>query len=368
MSASFGSWLATRSAGGIEIAPGVSTPRSFGDPRREHLATRRAGGLFDFSFMQCAEIEGSRALECIEALQTRRLAALRVGRIAYTLLLREDGSVRNDATVWRLAADRFWVFTGRRPDHAALVDFAAGFDIAVPPLADRAVVAIQGDISRRTLERALPGVDLAALAYYGFLEARFAEKQCWIARLGYSGETGYEIVISENAGPELWDELLADGIDAGLVECGFDAIDSLRIEAGHILFTHELASPVTPLELGFGRLVDFVGRDFVGARALGRMRSEAPARRLIGLLPADAQGPDAQEEAEAGVPAALADGTAVMTSACQSPLLERRIGIGFAAAADASPGSMVTLRGGGRARIARLPFYDPPKVLARRGR
>ena len=365
MSAPLASWLAMRSAGAIEIAPGIATPKSFGDPRREHLATRRAGGLFDFSFMQCTEIEAPRALECVEAMQTRRLAALRVGRIAYTLLLREDGSVLNDATVWRLAADRFWIFTGRRADHPILADFAAGFDIAVPPREDRAVIAIQGDIGRRTLARVLPGVDLVSLAYYGFLEARFAETPCWIARLGYSGETGYEIVIAENMAPALWDALLAAGIDAGLVQCGFDAIDSLRIEAGHILFTRELASPVTPFELGFGRLVDFVGRDFVGARALRGHRWEAPARRLVGLLPADQKETAAQEEA--GVPGMLADGTAVLTSACSSPLLERRIGIGFAAAADASPGSMVSLRRGGRARVARLPFYDAPKVLARRG-
>jgi aminomethyltransferase len=172
-------------------------------------------------------------------------------------------------------------------------------------------------------------------------------------------------VIAENMAPALWDALLAAGIDAGLVQCGFDAIDSLRIEAGHILFTRELASPVTPFELGFGRLVDFVGRDFVGARALQVHRWEAPARRLVGLLPADQKETAAQEEA--GVPGMLADGTAVLTSACSSPLLERRIGIGFAAAADASPGSMVSLRRGGRARVARLPFYDAPKVLARRG-
>jgi len=361
LSTSFASWLAQRSAGQIEFAPGVATPRSFGDPAREHLATRRAGGLFDFSFMQCAELAGPRALECVEALQTRRLVGLAAGRIAYTLLLRDDGSVRNDATVWRLERDRFWVFTGRRGDHADIAAFAQSFDVAVPPMAERAVVAIQGDISRRTIERALPAIDLAALPYYGFSAARFAGTDLWIARLGYSGETGFEIVIDEAAAPALWQALLAAGADAGLVECGFDAADSLRIEAGHILFTRELAAPVTPFELGFGRLVDFHGRDFVGARALRHARFAEPQRRLVGLVPAG--------EAQSGVqvPRDLDEGTAAMTSDCYSPLFERRIGIGFAAAADAPPGSSVALLGGGRARVARLPFYDPAKVLARRG-
>jgi aminomethyltransferase len=362
LTASFASWLARRSAEQIEFAPGVATPRSYGDARREHLATRRAGGLFDFSFMQCAEIVGSRALDCVEALQTRRLVGLSPGRIAYTLLLRDDGSVLNDATVWRFKGDRFWVFTGRRADHAAIASFATDFDIAIPPEADRAVIAIQGDIGRRAIERVLSGIDLGALPYYAFREVRFGETECWIARLGFSGETGYEIVIADGVAPALWDALLAAGADAGLVECGFDATDSLRIEAGHILFTRELASHVTPFELGFGRLLDFVGRDFVGARALRQTRWDAPRRRLVGLLPA------VGSEAQTGVPAELDEGTAVMTSACWSPLFERRIGIGFAAASVAAPGSAVALRGGGRAQVARLPFYDPAKVLARRSR
>ena len=334
-------------------------PRSFGDPRREHLATRRAGGLFDFSFMQCAELEGSRAVECVEALQTRCLAVLPPGRIAYTLLLRDDGSVLQDATVWRLDRHRFWMFTGRRADHAAIACFAAGFDIDVPPMADRAVIAVQGDISRWTIERCL-GVDLSALRYYGFVFARFGNAECWIARLGYSGEAGYEIVIAESVAHALWEALLASGVESGLTECGFDATDSLRIEAGHILFTRELGTRVTPFELGFGRLVDLAGRDFVGASMLRAKRWEVPERRLVGLLPAD------EGAAHAGVPLEMDEGKAVMTSVCFSPLFERRIGVGFAAAADASPGVSVQLVGGGRARVARLPFYDPPKVLPRR--
>ena len=358
----FASFLATRSAGQVEFAPGVATPRSFGDAAREHLATRRAGGLFDFSFMQCADIAGPRALECVEALQTRRLAGLATGRIAYTLLLRDDGSVLNDATVWRFAWDRFRVFTGRRADHAAVATFAAGFDVQVPPMDDCAVIAIQGDISRPTIERALPGMDLAALPYFGFRAVRFADADCWIARLGYSGETGYEIAIAGAAAPALWEALLAAGTDAGLVECGFDAANSLRIEAGHVLFTRELAAPVTAFELGFARLVDFHGRDFVGAQALRRSRWDEPQRRLVGLVPAG------ESPSDANVPGTLDDGTAAMTSDCFSPLFERRIGIGFAAAEDTRPGSSVALVGGGHARVARLPFYDPSKALARRGR
>jgi aminomethyltransferase len=361
VTAEFSSWLARRSAEQMDLAPGVATPRNFGDAHREHLATRFAGGLFDFSFMGCTAISGPDALDCVNALQTRGLGTLRPGRIAYTLLLREDGSVLNDATVWCVDSDLFWVFTGRRADHAYISRYSAPFNVEI---ADRsqshAVVAVQGVTSRRTIEQCLPGTALAALPYYGFQRAPFEGPECWIARLGYSGETGYELVVLDSVASALWQRLLAQGARDGVAECGFDAIDSLRIEAGHILFTRELASPVSPLELGLARFVEFDRRDFCGEQPLQARRWSGAPRRLVGLLPAHG------DEAEAGLPDRLADGSAVMTSACWSPLLERRLGIGFVNARDAHPGTMVELRSGGRARVARLPFYDPAKVLPRR--
>ena len=361
MTSAFASWLAGRANGQIEFAPGIATPRRFSDPRLEHLATRRMGGLFDFSFMSCTDIRGTGALACVNALQTRRLDALRPGRIVYTLLLREVGTVLNDATVWRLGKDRFWVFTGRRADSLFIAQFGTVFDVEIADRgAAQAVIAVQGDISRRTIEQCFPRISLATLPYFGFARAMFGAVECWIARLGYSGETGYELVIADAAAASLWQALLDAGRGAGLVECGFDAVDSLRIEAGHILFTRELATPMTPFELGFSRLVDFDQRAFYGAQALRRNRRKEPTRRLVGLLPAE------DAEVEVGVPGRLDDGSAVMTSACWSPLLERHIGMGFVSSRDADLGTVVRLGSGARARVARLPFYDPAKVLPKR--
>ena len=361
MTAAFSSWLADRSAEQVDLAPGITTPRNFGDPRREHLAARRAGGLFDFSFMGCTAIGGSGAVECVNALQTRGLATLRPGCIAYTLLLRADSSVLNDATVWRLDADHFWVFTGRRADYKAIVQHSAQFDVEISERsASQAVIAVQGEISRHVIEQCFPNSGLAALPYFSFQRTLFEGAECWIARLGYSGETGYELVVANAAAPALWQALLVEGAGAGLVECGFDAIDSLRIEAGHILFTRELVSLVTPLELGLARWVDFDGHEFCGREALLRRRWREPQRRLVGLLPAH------DAETELSLPERLADGSAIMTSARWSPLLGRRLGMGFVAARDAYPGTTVRLGSGIRAQVARLPFYDPAKLLPRR--
>jgi len=313
--------------------------------------------------MGCAAIGGPDALAAVNALQTRGLDTLQPGGIAYTLLLHNDGSVLNDATVWRLDRDFFWVFTGRRADYAHIAQFGTQFNIEIAERSEsHAVIAVQGEISRNVIEHCFPGAKLAALPYFGFQRALFWGTECWIARLGYSGETGYELVVANAAASALWEALIARGADAGLLECGYDAIDSLRIEAGHILFTHELASPVNPLELGLGRFVDFDRQEFCGRQALRAQRWQEPRRRLAGLLPAHG------DEAEPGPPKHLADGSAVMTSACWSPLLERRLGIGFVTARDAHPGTTVRLRSGGHAQVARLPFYDPARLLPRRAR
>jgi len=356
----FSAFLAGRSAEMLAFEPGVSTPRRFSDSRREHMAVRCAAGLFDFSFMGCVEITGSASLGLLHSVQTRTLSALPVGRIAYTLLLREDGSVLNDATVWRLDPDRYWLFAGRRSDIESIRRTPRASNPVAEDLSQRhAVIAVQGSVAWRTIERCFRGQTLEPLPYYGFLRLRFADRACWLARIGYSGESGYELVTADEAAPALWQALLEHGRDSRLLECGFDATDSLRIEAGHILFTRELASPVTPGELGLGRLIDYYHADYCGKSALRAQRWSAPRRRLVGLLPAR------EVAATEHVPQDISARCGVLTSACWSPLYERTLGLGFVNTEDARPGTAVTLQGGTRASVARLPFYDPGKFLAR---
>ena len=357
----FAEFLSGRSAATLTVAPGVTTPRRFSGARREHLSTRATAGLFDFSFMGCVEISGAASLTFLNSLQTRALDRLQPGRIAYTLLLRDDGTVLNDATVWHLADGRYRLFIGRRSDVELITRDASNFEVTVRDTTQQhAVMALQGPASFSIIERCFAAKPLNAIPYYSFETLDFAGSDCQLARIGYSGETGYELVIADAAAPALWQALLAAGANAGLLECGFDAADSLRIEAGHLLFTRELALAVTPLELGLARFVDFYRTPFRGAPALQAQRWRAPRRRLVGLLP------PADPAADRGLPERSARGNAVMTSTCWSPLYRRCLGIGFVAAEDAYPGTRVRLNSGMRAQIARLPFYDPGRSLPRR--
>jgi len=349
----------------LTVGLGVTVPQRFSDPAAEHLATRQAAGLFDFSFMGCAEIAGVEAGDYLDYLQTRNLAGLKPGRIAYTLLLHEDGSVLSDATVWNLGEGQFALFVGRREDLAHLARLATGYSATVVDRStDHAVLALQGPEAGRILRECLAPEPLPLVAYYGFASIALGRGHGWLARIGYSGESGYELIVPPDAAQALWERLVAAGKPFGLAECGFEAADTLRIEAGHLLFARELAARVSPSELALERLVEPYGRKFHG----GAAQRKVPRHRLVGLLPYS-RGRLTREQLmpAAGQPLPyLREGTAVVTSACFSPILDAYLALGFTGLGDHYPGTRVTLGEELYARVARLPFYDPAKVLARR--
>ena len=291
----------------------------------EHLVTRRAAGLFDFSFMGLYEFSATSALV---RLQTRRLADFAPGQAAYTLLLNDDGSVFNDATVWNLGSDRWWLFTGRRSD------FARFHDQARDRSGEHAIVALQGPLSGRVLARLVGEEIVRQLRYFRFIETR----GMLVARLGYSGELGYELLVPSTDEQALRASLLGAGRADGLCECTFDAANSLRIESGYVLFDREIDGRANPRELGLERLVN-------------RPCEFAFSRKLVGVEILEDK---AQEDSP----------VVTVTSECFSPTLGVRIGLGFASP-QTDIGHQVRLQDGRMARVARLPFYDRDKKRPR---
>ncbi len=343
-------WFASRRVALLDLPTGGRVPRRFGDPAAEHRATRTRAGLFDFSFMGAWDFNGAAGCAALARMQTRNLRALPVGRIAYSLLLDEHGAVVIDATVWRLGADAYRLFTGRPSDAARIARLCATF--GVQP-ADRcgadAVIALQGPASAAVLARIIGRAAVEALPYFGFIDAVAGGHAVRIGRLGYSGELGYELLVERARGQALWELLQAAGEDAGIAECGFEAADTLRIESGYVLFTHELAANATPRELGLERLVDASHGPFVGREALRRARFSPPARRLVGL-----------ELGASGAPSYAVRRRAALTSACVSPTFGAAIGMGFVEPSVATGGVAYT-DDGRRAIVRRLPFYDAPR-------
>jgi glycine cleavage system aminomethyltransferase T len=298
------------------------------DAIEQHLRTRRAAGLFDFSFMGLYEFRDS---EAVARVQTRAVGALERGQAAYTLLLNDDGSVFNDATVWNLGDGRWWLFTGRPGDFAWIRDRAEARDRS----GEHAILALQGPASGRILARLVGEELVRQLRYFRFVESG----AMWIARLGYSGELGYELLVPRSARRTLTRSLLDLGAPEQLCECGFEAADSLRIESGYVLFDREIDGKANPAELGLARLVAPAKAAF------------ASKRLLVGMEIEDRAGSDGFVSADA-------------TSECWSPMLQKHVALGFVHP-GALPDERVRLADRRAARIVPLPFYDPQRKRPR---
>lgn len=355
-----------------ELATGVAVPTHFADLDSEHRAVRNAAGLFDFSFMSCFEFSGSDSVRFLNWIQTRNIAHLAPGQIAYTLLCRADGSVFIDATVWSLGDNRYWLFTGRRSDLDYVMSSASMFDIQVCDRSgEYSVMALQGPHSKSILEVVGLAEKDFDLRYFRFSRRKFAQTEVLVARIGYTGERGYELLIKSQDAVALWTHLTDEGQRFGLKECGFSAANSLRIEAGYILFANELTHCVTPYSLGYTHLVrQPMLHRFMGASGLRQQFNRPPAVRLVGLVPTQDGGNVAAEmpksySDERPSMLVVSKGRAMLTSLAWSPLFQSWRGMGYVHASDGYPGSLVHCADGVRARVARLPFFDPPRARAR---
>lgn len=346
-------WFARRGVPMQPLASGGQVPLRFSSPEAEHQATRQRAGLFDFSFMGAWDFQGAAAGEALARLQSRDPQRLAPGRIAYTLLLDDAGLVFIDATIWRLGPQHWRLFTGR-PSDASHIEAQA--QRAGATVQDRcghdAVLALQGPRSAAILAALLGPALLRELPYFGFAETRFEGLRLLLGRIGYSGELGYELLLEQAGAERLWQALLEQGRAQGLLECGFESADMLRIECGHILFTSELASPVCPAALGLQRLVEAAHCARTGLPG-GLAACKPPARRLAGLV-------FPQDSAARGRRGWLAR----ISSECYSPSLGRRVALAWLPV-RAQPGDEARCEDGRAARVSALPLLGSTRVHPR---
>src|SRR5262245_25376276 len=224
----------------------------FGEPAAEARACRSACALFDFSFLECAQVRGGAARQVVEAFTGRSLAQLPIGKIRYALRVDPAGHLLADLTVWRTGEESYEVMSGRHEDIVDLIDCARP-DVIVTAL-ERATFAVQGPASLEAVRHLGATANIEALPYFGFTETMLDGIPCRIGRLGYSGEPGFEIICPKQSADRLWQALADHARPAGSI-----ALDLLRIEAGFVLFSNEFRLPVTPAEAGLGKFYDRPG-------------------------------------------------------------------------------------------------------------
>lgn len=329
----------------------------------EHRATRAAAGLFDVSHMGEVEVTGPGALDSVQQLITNNAARLGVGQGLYSPMCAPHGGILDDLTVFRLGDERFLFVVNAATaakDAAWIMDHTHDAR-ALDRSAELALLALQGPRAPAILQ-ALTRVDLVALPSFHIRDdVPVAGLRCLVARTGYTGEDGFEIACPWDGAPDLWDALLGAGRRHGLVPVGLGARDTLRLEAGYMLYGSDIDETTSPLEAPLGWTVKFEKPAFIGRDALLRQREGGVARRLVGF-----------EMLERAIPRhgypLLADGvrTGAVTSGTFGPWVGKSVGMGYVGALHAQAGMALAVEIRGKrapARIVKLPFYRRPRRL-----
>ena len=338
-------------------------PLRYGSEKAEHMAVREAAGIFDLSHMGEIRVTGPQAAAALDHSLIGHLSKVKVGRARYTMLTDASGGVLDDLIVYRLGEDDYLVVANavNAPvvaDH--LVERAADFDARVIDESDEySLIAIQGPRAAEILTP-LTGTDLESLRPFAVYERTVAGHPVLLARTGYTGEDGFEIFIKPaDKAPAIWEALTAKGSRSGLLPAGLSARDTLRLEAGMLLYGQELTAELTPFDAGLGRLVKFDKGDFVGRKALEEASRTARPRRLIGLV---SRGRRPLRKGQS----VLRDGEGVgtITSGAPSPTLGRPIAMAYVDGdLDTGTGAFtVDVRGRGEAvDVVELPFHQRQK-------
>ncbi len=309
---------------------GWDMPVSYGSQKEEHHAVRRHAGVFDVSHMTILDLTGERKQEFLRVLLANDVAKVSdPGKALYTCMLNEAGGVIDDLIVYYFDPSNYRLVVNaatRDKDLAWIRRQAAEFAVDVSERDELAMLAVQGPDARE-LAAVVVGDTwreqaLALKAFYGMHAG-----DLFVARTGYTGEDGWEIVMPAARAGQIWDALL----EAGVAPCGLGARDTLRLEAAMNLYGTDMDEDVSPLEAGLGWTIAWepAERAFIGRGALQEKRADTGRQRFVGLL-LEAKG------VLRGHQSIIVDGVGegVITSGGFSPTIERSIALARVPAGD----------------------------------
>ena len=267
---------------------GWEMPVQFSGISREHEAVRNTAGMFDISHMGKFTLQGKNLISQLQPLVPSDLSRLQPGQAQYTVLLNPQAGIIDDIIVYyqgedtigiqkafiivnaaTSAKDKAWLLQHLDLDKVQFQDLSP----------DKALIAVQGPKAIKYLQP-LVLEDLQLIKAFGHLEATLLGKPAFLARTGYTGEDGFEVMVDPNVGVELWLSLY----NAGVIPCGLGARDTLRLEAAMALYGQDIDDTTTPLEAGLGWLVHLDTKgEFIGREILAQQKATGVQRRLVGL-------------------------------------------------------------------------------------
>ena len=260
---------------------GWELPQQYTSIRDEHLAVRKAAGLFDVSHMGRFRIKGDAGLGFVDGLVTNDLRSVAIGHEQYGLLCNERGGIIDDLVVSRLDDGVLVVVnaSNREKDLAWFKSHAPSGVEVEDRTFELALIAYQGPRAQELL----PAKGLDEIPYFGFHAGEVAGEEAVISRTGYTGEDGFELFISSDRVGDVWDAILESGRPHGALPAGLGARDAARLEAALRLWGNDMDETVNPYEAGLGWTVKLDKGDFIGREALLKVKQHGPRRRLVGL-------------------------------------------------------------------------------------
>ncbi|MBW4462179.1 MAG: glycine cleavage system aminomethyltransferase GcvT [Nodosilinea sp. WJT8-NPBG4] len=342
---------------------GWSMPVQFSGIKQEHQAVRQRAGLFDISHMGKFELRGSGVIAALQTLVPSNLGRLTQGQAQYTVLLNPEGGIVDDLIVYLkslpASSGTGWETVSlivnaatTDKDKTWLLEYLAGTGIElVDESRDRALISIQGPAAAALLQPHT-SLELNALGRFAHRDTTLLGQLAWVARTGYTGEDGFEIMTDPNTALALWQTLT----EAGAAPCGLGARDTLRLEAAMALYGQDIDDTTSPLEAGLGWLVHLDEKgDFIGRSVLEHQRTEGVSRRLVGLAMAG------RHIARHDYPVLYqGDRVGTVTSGTLAPTLNTPIALAYVAAPLAKVGQALEVEVRGEpqgATVVKRPFY-----------
>jgi aminomethyltransferase len=268
-------------------ASGYEMPAYYSSVEAEHRAVRERVGMIDLSLMGRIDIKGTQALDLVQDLAVNDAGKLTDGQVMYTTFCNELGNIVDDVTVWRFSSEHFRVITSSLMrqrslkwirEHAKEGMLAYETDIS----SSLGCIAVQGPLSRDVLQR-ICDVDLKQLGFFRFFPAKLAGLSAVIARVGFTGELGYECYFGAEETVQAWNSIREAGKEYGILPYGLDVLDTLRYEKGFIFFGYEVTEKNNPFECGLDRWIRFEKPNFLGKESLLAIKKNGSQQKLIGL-------------------------------------------------------------------------------------
>ena len=343
----------------------------------EYTACREKAVIIDLSSLRKFEILGPDAEELMNLTLTRNIKKLSVGQVVYSSMCYENGSMFDDGTLLKMSDHGFRWICGDEYGGEWLKEQAKkkNYNVLIKNSTDQINnISLQGPNSRKILEKFIftppTQPSISELEWFRFTICRVRDLNgipLIVSRTGYTGELGYEIWCHPSDAPKVWDVVMKEGKDQGLIPAGFGALDLLRIEAGLILFGNEFDGQVDPFEAGVGFTVPLKTKtdNFIGKDALIK-RKENPQKKLVGLELVGKEKANHGDCVHVG-----RSQVGIVTSGCISPTLNKNIALCRMDIGHSEIGNEVEI---GKidghqkripAKIVQFPHFDPKKLRVR---